>query len=391
MNKKLILRAAIKYRNWLIKQSETASMIKKTDAKFCLEKIIRRITDMDSLAKRFLDRMQPRIRMNQLESDTCRHITNTVIPNISEDVILEIQCAVEVIKSIIDQQHIVIITLQEAIAEITAISSTWATKFRGNTLSVKIPDIVLDDGTESVELGSFWVNLNIDTYSIRIESIDEIKSSKGFFHPHVSATDNLCSGDGGIPMKAALIQGRLEDYFRLVEGVLRTYNNKSPYEHLTDWYAPEEGEYCMYCEERRDKEDVFFCDKCNKTYCSECYSPCGDCGNSICPNCGLDACTECDQTLCRECSLSCKNCGGTVCNDCTTVCVHCNNYYCTGCIAEECHECKEYMCIDCQNICSECDHIICNSCAEDSCQHCGTIQCKSCKDEHNCILEPIPQ
>ena len=61
-------------------------------------------------------------------------------------------------------------------------------------------------------------------------------------HPHIQC-DGLCEGDAQPAIKLALQQGRLFDFFQIVEQVLGTYNASSAYVSLEDW----EGSRCDTC------------------------------------------------------------------------------------------------------------------------------------------------
>jgi hypothetical protein len=131
-------------------------------------------------------------------------------------------------------------SLPEIIEEIRAINSNWPdVSFRNNKLYIKITKVILSDDNESVNLGDF--NMVFDVHNrLTVESIDQITAKEGACHPHINGSNELCTGDGQDAMSMALDQGRLEDYFRIVESIVRTYNDDSPYTHLREWYDPED-------------------------------------------------------------------------------------------------------------------------------------------------------
>ena len=115
---------------------------------------------------------------------------------------------------------------------------------RGHTISVTTEPIELD----SVYLGAFEIRLDWSDLSeghphnYRVIALDAnpAAANDSVTHPHVQ-DEAVCEGDGHQPIRKALEQGRLFDFFVIVANLLRTYNSASPYVSLSDWYGVETG------------------------------------------------------------------------------------------------------------------------------------------------------
>ena len=111
---------------------------------------------------------------------------------------------------------------------------------RGRTLSVTTEPITL----EGVHLGPFEIRLDWDDLveggqdNYRVIALDSnpAASNDSVTHPHVQ-DEVVCEGDGRQPIRHALQQGRLLDFFVIVANLLRTYNTGSPYVLLSEWHG----------------------------------------------------------------------------------------------------------------------------------------------------------
>jgi len=379
-NRKLIIRAAIVYRNWMIKQAAI-----QDDDKTRAAKLIQSIASKSEEIKKFGDIFfwgsTERKQGNHYDGTThtgivnlevYKEIANYTIPDLCQDISMYADGFASHMKSIV-AKPIDPISLRKAVEEIWSIFSTWKiVEFRDKLLSVLIENVVLNDEEESVDLGNFWVHLNLTNMKLTIDSVNEILSSDGYSHPHVAGHE-LCTGDGHVPLEEAISQGRLEDCFRIVESILRTYNDESPYEKLCGWYNPDhEGQfYCEICDEWRDNEDMILCPRCGMEFCDSCAngSFCKECDSWICEGC-IVSCEPCSDTLCEKCAKSCYTCRATVCESCLSTCDCCENDSCDDCMNSTCVDCGISMCDTCVEICDEC----------------GTNMCKTCSYEHNCLL-----
>ncbi len=198
---------------------------------------------------------------------------------------------------------------------------------KAKTISVTTESITL----EGVVLGSFEIKLFIDRiaklyddrpYKIIALEPNPSGSDSDVTHPHVSH-EQLCEGDGHMPIRKALRQGRICDFFVIIQQILSTYNPGSPYVSLDNW----EGTSCYDCGYSVSGDECYYCDFCNYDFCSDCST----------------YCRICDATVCLGCSYGCPYCGKAVCKNCTAVCTECEKVLCTDCITEEgiCQYCQD--------------------------------------------------
>ena len=194
------------------------------------------------------------------------------------------------------------------------------------TISVTTDNIVL----EGLHFGSFEIKLFINKiqklysespYKIVALEPNPAGADSDVTHPHVSC-EKLCEGDGVIPIRKAIEQGRLCDFFTIIAQILQTYNPESPYIALSDW----EGTSCYDCGYTVAGDDCYYCESCERDYCSQCST----------------YCQICDTTVCLGCSYECPDCRKPVCKNCTAVCKECDETFCTDCINEEglCQNCE---------------------------------------------------
>ena len=195
---------------------------------------------------------------------------------------------------------------------------------KAKTLSVITEPIEL----EGFYFGPFEVQLTIsEIHKLGAESPYRIialepnpaGSDETVTHPHVS-NEKLCEGDGYVPIRKAIQQGRLSDFFMIIMQILQTYNPDSPYVSLSEW----EGVGCYDCGYTVSGDDSYYCENCNNDYCSQCST----------------YCQKCEVTLCLGCSYECPGCGEPVCQNCTSACEDCGNTYCDDCLEGGiCNEC----------------------------------------------------
>jgi hypothetical protein len=153
-------------------------------------------------------------------------------------------------------------------------------------------------------------------------------------HPHVQG-QRLCEGEGSTAIRAALTEGRILDFFVLVNRILETYNAGSAFVSLDRWSG----------------------------------IPCRDCGWMM-PSDGHACCDECENPLCSDCSASCQGCGKFLCRECWSDCTECGQSYCGGCLSPS-PRTKQLCCETClQTLSPEPqDHhhaILCSSAADGS-------------------------
>jgi len=192
------------------------------------------------------------------------------------------------------------------------------------TISVITESIILD----GILFGAFEIRLFLkEIKKLAIESPFKIialepnpaGSDCDVTHPHVSH-EKLCEGDGFIPIRKAIQQGRLNDFFTIIVQILQTYNPDSPYVSLDDW----EGISCYDCGYTVDGDDCYYCEDCDHDYCSNCSTYCQICDTTICMGCSYE-CPACNQPVCRHCVAVCAACDETLCKDCIDEKGLCNN------------------------------------------------------------------
>ena len=218
------------------------------------------------------------------------------------------------------------IELRDLYEELVALDSEFSEvewDYRKQTLSVLTESIELDD----MNLGPFkivldWSDLSVTKpYQIIAQEPQPAASDDEVTHPHVHGR-MLCEGDGRVPIRNALRQGRLCDFFLLVQQVLQTYNAGSAYVRLEDW----NGKCCADCGDSCGRNNSNYCDACEITLCSDCGSTCSDC----------------DGNLCAECRGACHGCHNTICHHCVIDCSSCRDGFCKECLTDgKCDECRE--------------------------------------------------
>ncbi len=183
---------------------------------------------------------------------------------------------------------------------------------------------------EGVELGSFkirlhWENLS-HTLSYDIEACEPNPASEhaGTIHPHVQS-NTLCEGEGRNAIRVALAEGRLFDFFTIVNSILHTYNPDSAYTRMEDW----DGLMCNDCGRTMHTDDECSCEACSTTSCLDCTTGCTDCGDRYCCDC-ISECQVCDEPACTACLRKCNDCDETCCKSCLN-----NDNLCEECIEQE--------------------------------------------------------
>ena len=182
---------------------------------------------------------------------------------------------------------------------------------------------------EGLALGRFQVRLDwgrIGTahpYDVVALTPNPARSSEDTTHPHVM-DERLCEGDGKVPITRALREGRLLDFFHIVNSLLNNYNPSSAYVALSDW----EGSTCVDCGDMIQADDERNCDACGGIVCGSCFVACEGCEAYCCCECSR-RCESCGDDLCRCCVRECKNCGRSA--------------FCQTCLSETdlCPDCQE--------------------------------------------------
>jgi hypothetical protein len=203
----------------------------------------------------------------------------------------------------------------EIVADILALDDEFdglAIKLEENLLQIETDPIVL----EETALGRFRIELRWDligrerAYEVIAESPNTPENDEEVTHPHVR--DNLlCEGEGAAPIRRALAEGRLLDFFTLVRQVLETYNPGSAYVELSRW----NGVTCKDCGYIMPRDGYGTCDRCEDPVCSECSVGCSRCDRYVCNGCST-TCEACDRMLCESCLQAADSSGQLLCPTC---------------------------------------------------------------------------
>ncbi|MCE9555420.1 MAG: hypothetical protein K8T91_18880 [Planctomycetes bacterium] len=187
---------------------------------------------------------------------------------------------------------------------------------------------------EGIYLGPFQIILDWgcigspSPYGVVATDPQEAASRSGTTHPHVNDED-LCEGDAKLPIRHALQQGRLFDFFTIIRQTLETYNDGSAYVRLSQWNGIE----CRDCGTVVSEDDEGTCSHCHRSICVECLRTCRRCEGDRCSDC-LSSCHDCDQSCCKNCLSACDICGDNFCQECLDddQCANCRS------VEEECRE-----------------------------------------------------
>jgi len=211
-----------------------------------------------------------------------------------------------------------ILPLAELVKELAHLEEEfpdWRYDAANRELIVTTEPITLDDRY----LGPFEIRLSLDRmgqssrqsrYKVVAMEPHPAASNDAVTHPHVS-DEHLCEGEAAAPINAALAEGRIGDFFILVNCVLTTYNPSSPYVALDAW----EGTPCNDCGYITGDDSRQYCETCELDYCEECMSYCRCCDNSYCRSC-LEECPACSEKVCSRCLKRCNECGKRCCESC---------------------------------------------------------------------------
>tara|TARA_R110002073_G_scaffold245940_2_gene408712 strand:- start:14531 stop:15556 length:1026 start_codon:yes stop_codon:yes gene_type:complete len=169
---------------------------------------------------------------------------------------------------------------------------------------------------EYVELGSFEICLNwkfikeSSPYEVIAVEPNCPSSNDSVTHPHVQG-ETLCEGEGADAIRRSLDEGRIYDFFCIVDHVLRNYNPDSAYMQIEDW----NGVSCKSCGDNVDRDEVVGCCKCETELCPDCSTSCDSCVDRFCSEC-ISSCESCGDDACLMCLKSCDDCGNSFCNTC---------------------------------------------------------------------------
>ncbi len=192
------------------------------------------------------------------------------------------------------------LSLRELHADLLGLFDEFSTvepDLRGRTLSVITEPVVLED----VYLGPFRIELELDSgengfrYDVIAIDPNPPASDEDVTHPHVR--DNcLCEGEGILPIRRALSEGRLSDFFQIVTQILHSYNPGSAYVALGEWM----GVSCTACGASVCDDERTSCSRTCDPLCYECAVTCPDCDQDFSPDL-VERCQKCDEDHCNRC------------------------------------------------------------------------------------------
>lgn len=178
---------------------------------------------------------------------------------------------------------------------------------------------------EGIDLGPFAIRLETDSlhleapYRVRALEPNPAASCCDTTHPHVNG-ERLCAGEGRAAITAALEEGRLLDFFTVVDRILHTYAVGAAYVELSQWL----GVPCHDCNGAVDENDRYTCERCDEPLCGDCLNCCDACSYGYCSAC-IERCAECEARSCSGCLSTCGRCRREVCEACRegTICNRC--------------------------------------------------------------------
>lgn len=207
------------------------------------------------------------------------------------------------------------------------------------TLRVETPVITLG----KICLGAFAIDFKKEGQGFSMERFEIValqpepaQSDSSITHPHVKEGE-LCAGDAKVPIRKALESGRIADAFLLIQSTLQTYNGRSAYVKMDQWF----GIPCFDCSRSINPDDSYSCESCHHAFCSNCYSSCASCSSLSCPEC-LQGCSSCNSSCCSACLEPSERTDSQLCSDCRMTCGSCGKVVATDDIDEE-----EQVCVDC--------------------------------------------
>ena len=139
-----------------------------------------------------------------------------------------------------------------------------------------------------------------------------------YYHPHINREGRVCMGGGAAPSTGESLNatmafklakaGLYSQLIDLCDGIIREYNNGSPYAYLGDWT----GIPCSFCGEHGNNTFKCTSSKCSergKMKCKRCKAHCSTCGSSQCSSCVRRSADG--QPICYTCASSylCGCCG----------------------------------------------------------------------------------
>jgi hypothetical protein len=208
-----------------------------------------------------------------------------------------------------------ITTPREIVADLEALEQEFeevTLDLKQHSLSVLTKPIELEEtwlGAFRIVLG--WDQISLSkAYEVIAAEPCAAEGDSEVTHPHVR-DQSLCEGDGAAPIRAALAQGRLLDFFTLVSQILQNYNAESAHVALDRW----DGVNCRDCGWRMPGDEYGLCERCNVPICADCSSSCQGCDRFVCASCSGE-CAECSSYFCHSCLVTPADSERQLCETC---------------------------------------------------------------------------
>ncbi|WP_166822394.1 hypothetical protein [Thalassoroseus pseudoceratinae] len=204
------------------------------------------------------------------------------------------------LRSQVDLQPPSTSSLRDLIADINALQCEFEqveVNLSTSTLAVTTSPVVHED----VFLGPFRIALSFaagqssTSYTVTALEPHPAASDDAITHPHIQ-DGHLCEGEGRLPLRRALEDGRVFDVFQIIQQILTTYNSGSAYVSLDDWH----GVPCVTCGMSTSDDERTSCQLTGEPLCWECAVSCSDCERTLAPD-RTECCSECDDQFCSAC------------------------------------------------------------------------------------------
>jgi hypothetical protein len=170
-------------------------------------------------------------------------------------------------------------TIKENLAVMAKDSSYKITKDR---ISKLYKDVTVDYSGTEYNLGDYRINIQISDFEHFSNSREVYNSAYGDLvkqlfsgdpgpiHPHIDSDGHICFGEGGAAANNALANGRIIDFFDIVEAIITTYNDNSPYSSIESFFG--ETISCADCGTQLDVDN-------------DSYYQCSHSGDNVCEGC----------------------------------------------------------------------------------------------------------
>jgi hypothetical protein len=212
----------------------------------------------------------------------------------------------------------------DLLAELLALQRMFARvrcNHRKRVLSTRTKEILAGN----LELGRFEIRLSwerigsADAYRVVALEPNPARANRLVTHPHVYG-ERLCEGSAAPLIQAALIAGRLCEFFSLITRLLTSYSPGRCYVEPEDWHLPA----CVDCAEIVRLAPPH-CRCCGEVLCAICGSECPWCETLTCYQCA-HPCVVCKRRFCWDCLQFCLSCDQAVCPSCRvgSTCLTCN-------------------------------------------------------------------